>query len=367
MSNLIEELKREAELLGLEGGDVLTYVREKDKIARDERAEEREAEKMRLSLELERARVSAGLELDRTKVSADLELAKVSADLELARMQHELSLAQVSAGNVTGQASLSVDRINKPRLPVYRDGEDITSFLVRFERIAELLNLNRSTWAIHLGTLLSGRAVEIYASLTDTVTADFDSLKKSLLSGFNKTPETYRQEFRNLRIKPDQTYEQFSTQLGRHFDLLLESRDTDKSYEGVRDFVILDQFLASVSSELRLYIKEHGVASLKDTVKLADDWSMARSVREKRAKSPLPSSSKGKASIFNSSKIEHSGLNRSSNSGGPRQSKSFDGKCFSCGSPGHRKFNCPKNPLAVPKPFLEILVGPKVHLISKLV
>ena len=275
----------------------------------------------------------------------------MSVDLELARMQHELALVQARAEVAPERASLSVDPINKPRLPVYRDGEDITSFLVRFEHIAELLNLIRNTWAIHLGTLLSGRAVEIYASLPDSVTADYDDLKKALLSGFNKTPETYRQEFRNLRIRPDQTYEQFSTQLGRHLDLLLESRDTAKSYEGVRDFVILDQFLASVSSELRLYIKEHGVASLKDTVKLADNWSMARSVREKHVKSPLRSSSGGKANKIHIVKTDPSGLVRGSNPGGPRQSRGFDGKCFSCGSLGHRKSNCPKNPLATPKPF----------------
>jgi hypothetical protein len=43
MFQTVEEIKREAELLGLEGREVLSYVQEKDKVARDERAAEREA------------------------------------------------------------------------------------------------------------------------------------------------------------------------------------------------------------------------------------------------------------------------------------------------------------------------------------
>jgi hypothetical protein len=60
---------------------------------------------------------------------------------------------------------------------MYRDGEDITSYIIRFERIAELLQLNRSSYAMRLGTFLTGKAVQIYAALSPDMTGDYDSLK----------------------------------------------------------------------------------------------------------------------------------------------------------------------------------------------
>nr|XP_027232840.1 uncharacterized protein LOC113824300 [Penaeus vannamei] len=66
-------------------------------------------------------------------------------------------------------------------LPVFKDGEDITSYLIRFERIANLLNFKEETYAIRLGSLLTGKAVDIYTSLPPETTADYQLLKKALL------------------------------------------------------------------------------------------------------------------------------------------------------------------------------------------
>lgn len=168
-----------------------------------------------------------------------------------------------------------------PKLPIFKDGDDITSFLVRFERIAQLLSLNNYMYAVRLGSLLSGKAVDIYASLSSEITCNYELLKSALLVRFNKTSEGYRQEFRTAKIGPNEAYEQSSIRLGRAMTQWVESRTIEKDHEGLKSFMLADQFTASLSPELRLFIKEQNAQNLQTMVRLADNWSTARGAYSK--------------------------------------------------------------------------------------
>ena len=167
--------------------------------------------------------------------------------------EHELKIAELEAKRPIVNP---LDRVEKPKLPTFRDGDDINSFIVRFERVAELLQIGRESYPIHLGSLLSGKALDIYASLSTEIIKDYSSLKTALLRGFNKSPDTYRLEFRSLRIKPNETYDQFSTRLSTVFDYWLEAKGIPKEFDNLHSFMLLDQFLSSLIPELRTFIKE---------------------------------------------------------------------------------------------------------------
>ena len=64
-----------------------------------------------------------------------------------------------------------------PKLPVFLDGNDIVSFIIRFERIAALLKLTTESYAVRMGCLLSGKALKIDAALSPETTDDYNSLK----------------------------------------------------------------------------------------------------------------------------------------------------------------------------------------------
>ena len=109
--------------------------------------------------------------------------------------------------------------------------------------------------------------------------------------------------------------------------------DIEKEYESLREFILKDQIFASVSADMRLYLKEHGTLPLDEVVILADNWFSAHRSRLKKipkAKSQKPTDSK------------HSDPH---NSGNRRPVK-----CFSCGASGHIKRNCSKNPAVIDKP-----------------
>ena len=56
-------------------------------------------------------------------------------------------------------------------------------------------------------------------------------IKVALLSGFNKTLESYRDDFRSARIGSSDTYQQFAVQLGRLFDHWFDSRGIPSNFD----------------------------------------------------------------------------------------------------------------------------------------
>ena len=88
----------------------------------------------------------------------------------------------------------------RPKLPQFKDGDDIISFIIRFQRIASLLKLDPNSYAVRIGSLLSGKALKISAALSPEITDDYQSLKSALLSAFNKTTDSYCDDFKTAKI-----------------------------------------------------------------------------------------------------------------------------------------------------------------------
>ncbi|XP_069995020.1 uncharacterized protein [Penaeus vannamei] len=297
-------LKAQAEELGLKGNDIAQYVISQQTLAREERAKEREFQKEQLEAEKERV-----------------------------KLEHELQMARLNNSSDSSLNPVLFDGASCPSLPVFKDGEDITSYLIRFERIANLLDFKEETYAIRLGSLLTGKAVDIYTSLPPETTADYQLLKKALLRGYSKTPASYRNDFRTAKIKSGETYEQFAIRLGRLFDYLVDSHNITKDYASLRDFMLLDQLMSSISPDLRVFVKEHNVSSLADAVSLSDNWSSAHSAYSRS----FQSSEQGKRSVAPKPQTPvQSALRRDFSSV----------KCHGCDNIGHIRSRCPKNPLA---------------------
>ena len=210
-----EELKTQALALSLDGQEVGRYVLAQQTAEREERALERE----------ERKRQD---EMEERKREREFELAKLQAEKDLER-------ARIDASSKPASPSLVGEYVDRPRLPAYQDGDDFASYLTRFERIAELLKVDKEAYAVTLGALLSGKAARIYTSLSPAIVADYTLLKKSLLKSFCKTPDGFRMDFRLTKIQPGETFELFGIQLGRSFDQWLEACNIDPTYASLRD------------------------------------------------------------------------------------------------------------------------------------
>lgn len=312
--------------LGLKDSDLKEFIREQQDIARQARAEVRDEQRLIKEKEVEHQITLKKLEINLKEEDARIareEAERQAAELS-ARRSHELELARINANNRQNSASLEVE---KQRLPLYDDNEDITSYIVRFERICEMAGIPPDSRAVRLGASLRGKAAELFSSLAPEIVTDYDQLKRSLLLGFNKNVDTYRFEFRTAK-RTTETYAQFVTNLRRKFSFWLAAADVEDEYESLKEFVLLDQFLSSISPDLRIHLKQHGNLSLDRAAELSDYWLAAHNFKPK----PKEASS---ISLSNLSQAS----SKSSNS--PSTKSRANVTCHNCGEKGHIKPECP--------------------------
>ena len=327
----VTELKQEALDLGLSGNLISNYVFERQKIFREERAAKRDLEK--LKFEEEKLKFE-----EREKIR-----------------QHELQLAAAQATGSTAPSSEShLQKLlaKNTKLPTFKDGDDISSYFCRFERICQMLSIPQTAYAVTLGTLLSGRAVDVYASLSVEVTKDYDRLKAALLLAYNKTPDSYRFEFKNHRIKRDETYQQYYESLARKFDYWVDSVKVAHSYESLKEFVIIDQVMSTIPSELRLYVKERSPASTDELLHLCDAWTTAR---KKYHSERQPTNPKQPTLVGSGTKQptlpgpENTSSVQSGSTAAALQSAELAHIiCHYCKKPGHYKSSCPSKAKTTP-------------------
>lgn len=116
--------------------------------------------------------------------------------------------AASSANNISGSSSSillseptsSSVKVRALRLPAFDENKDeIDAYIRRFERFAEIAGWKRDEWAINLGALLTGKALDVYSSLTSAEANEYDTVKDSLLKRYQLTEEGFRQTFRESK------------------------------------------------------------------------------------------------------------------------------------------------------------------------
>ena len=226
-------LKQEAEEIGFEGKDILEYVKEQQKLDREERAAWRETQKMQAQADVELAKIRAEAEADEKKradeirfaqIEAAKEQAKIEAEKELALKELELKAQQSQAGASLAATPPPRNKDAKsPKLPSFVDEKDeLDSYLLRFERYAENASWEKDTWAIKLSALLTGRAMDVYTRMSDADASDYDKLKKALLTRYNYTEDGYRKRFREATPETEETPDQFVIRLKNYLAKWLE-------------------------------------------------------------------------------------------------------------------------------------------------
>ena len=162
-------LKQEAEDLGFEGKEILDYVKDQQKLDREERAEwrkirmaELQGEDKKRADEIRIAQI--GAEAEEKKRADEIRFAQIEAEKELALKELELKAQQSQAGASLAATPPPRNKDAKsPKLPSFIDEKDeLDSYLLRFKRYAENASWEKDTWAIKLSALLTGRAMDVY-------------------------------------------------------------------------------------------------------------------------------------------------------------------------------------------------------------
>ena len=224
-----------------------------------------------------------------------------------------------------------------------------TPYLQRFERYADNEGLDPECFGTYLGSLLSGKALEVYSRLPASDARNYETLKEALLVQYQLTQEDYRKIFFSGVQLTTETASQFLARLEHCFDHWVRLSKIDHSFEGLRELVLMEQFLHACPRELALFARERSPRDLPHLLELSKVFTSARmavgsgpraGIQASRNPSPRPEPRVSPPS-------EHT----------PRRTygNRSPGLCFTCRQPGHQAANCPSGK---PRPYFGPPAGP---------
>ena len=260
---------------GLEGEKLLEFLREQQKLeeerAERQRREEEEREERRRRQDEEREARRQGREIRKLQNEADLKRKKEAA--EDAKREHELELANLAATNGDGLTAERDDGAKALKLPAFVDGrDDLDAYLQRFERFADTAKWHRTGWASKLSALLSGRALEVYSRLSKEAARDYGKVKIALMKRYDLTEDGYRLKFRAYKPEVDESPDQFIVRLDRYLLRWLELSDTERTFNGLKDLIVKEQFIDSCPKDLAIHLRERAPETLAQIAKIADQY-----------------------------------------------------------------------------------------------
>jgi len=152
-------------------------------------------------LELEHERETRRLEMQERECDRQERERERQQQFELKKLELEISRASASPANPGDPQT--------PHTPPFRveaaiklipkfTERDVETFLVSFEKIAELNAFPPDKYAAILQAHLTGKALEVFTELSADECRDYPMLKAALLRAYSVVPEVYRKRFRGL-------------------------------------------------------------------------------------------------------------------------------------------------------------------------
>ena len=334
-------LKQEAEDIGFQGKEILEYIKEQQKLDREERAARREEKKRADELQAEEKKRADELQAEEKRRADEIRFAQIEAAKEQAKLEAEKELkikemelqAQQAQAQVTASSATTPPPRNKdaksPKLPSFIDEKDeLDSYLLRFERYAENASWEKDTWAIKLSALLTGRAMDVYTRMSDADASDYDKLKKALLTRYNYTEDGYRKRFREATPETEETPDQFVIRLKNYLAKWLElSGSSPQNFDALVDLIVKEQFINACSEDLAMYLLERGPKDLVELTTWAQKYLIAHKEHLGKSKATVQPRHVDQKKTTQSKPDSSQGHQRSL-------------QCYRCRGFGHRQSEC---------------------------
>ena len=159
------------------------------------------------------------------------------------------------------------------KLKKLMDTDDIEAYLTTFERAAEAHLVEKEKWSVILAPQLTGKALQAYAALSNDDSKEYEKVKEAIFRRYNINEETYRQRFRAVKWKMNETPMEMVTRIK---DLAEKWLKTTTTKEEVIDAVVKEQFIEVLPEEAKVWVKEHKPDSSQKAGSLAEDFRQAR-------------------------------------------------------------------------------------------
>ncbi|GFS93407.1 presequence protease, mitochondrial [Trichonephila clavipes] len=236
-------------------------------------------------------------------------------------------------------------------LPKFDMKEDISLYLILFERQACMMNVAKEFWVSHLLGLLT----QLIAREPEQEARDYDHVRSLLLKRFKLTPEKFRQLFITHQISSDKTWRYFYQEVQTFFNGWIEGLDV-KTFDKLQDLMIADQMKKRAPVEFKeCHLDEW--PSINCPVELAERLEEFEDIRRTLKQKTHTLTPVRRPEVRGSNQAEHfrkfDNHNTRTGNFNPERSyldtppsTDFDRrpprKCYICHYLDHLSFNCPE-------------------------
>lgn len=342
---LTKSFMEEGKFLGLSGSELKDFVlSERERHAQIEKEErEREREERLVLLQAEREREERNFQLEQLRIQ---------------------SAAQQNANN-SANANHGSSSDFKPKIPFLDDKDDVESWFHQYEHYTRDCKLDDETKASRIVYFLKGKARVVYSKLSDEDATDYETIKATLFESFQLTSEDYRKKFRSSKKVSSETYKEFIAKSERYLNKWVELSGCDDCVDNLKDLLLREQVLESLSPELAIHVRDRNPASAKEIGEIATTYQQARSATRpgnaeqahggRRNNVPQHRNRPNRENTGNNTRSERPEQNNSSSNSSQNSYKQKThmseeerialkktGACYFCKVKGHMFESCPK-------------------------
>ena len=208
------------------------------------------------------------------------------------------------------------------------DETNVDGYFTTFESLAGIEEWPRDQWLIILYPKFVGKAQRVFNTLEQF--QDYDTVKASIISAYEITPEAYRQRFRNLTKQLAHTFIEFATEKKRLLKKWMDSTHTS-TLDDLVNLIILEELKSKMPQNILRHVEEKGATTWEKAAEVADAYALLlRNLAGTENRSQIARSSSG----YN---LENrGGFARGYDNRGPSSAI----MCSYCKNPGHLISQC---------------------------
>ena len=247
---------------------------------RDKEIERKEIErKLELELDHELKMEQEKCKLEQERLKQQTEQAKIKAELEVQKEETKRLQLQTSVPPTVLSSGLSSGRkqdLKLPKLANFREtSDDIDAYLYRFENRAKAQDFPKASWPLILSSHLEGKALCLFHHLAESGELSYETLKENLCKQFRCTSEGYRKQFRDAKPKANECFDTYSVELKSLLDRWITMGNIPKTYEDLRNMILSEQLMLSVSKDLNTFLREKNLSSFDEQISAAEAYRIA--------------------------------------------------------------------------------------------
>ena len=141
----------------------------------------------------------------------------VSVMVQMLREERQARQQQVDLLTRLVESSLpsrEVRETSMPKMAKLESDDDIEAYLTTFERMMRAYNVAEESWPFRLAPNLTGKAQQAFAALDAEKAKVYREVKAAILRRYNVTEEPYRREFRQLKRRDGEPFQEVTNSPG---------------------------------------------------------------------------------------------------------------------------------------------------------